>query len=145
MIERKQLFRHEPEKGVYGDCHRTAIACLLDLEPDQVPHFAEAFEDAEKFNSLVDEWLESRGWCAVSTAYRSRLEEVLRVQQFINPGVYYMLGGKSRTGCGHSVIACGGQIVWDPSLDDSGIVAPFDSDGLYWVTWLVPLSMRRVE
>ena len=143
MIQRKQLFRHNPELGIYGDCNRTAIACLLDLEPEQVPHFGEDYRDSDAFQRREREWLTSQGWCAVSSAYNSPLDDVLRVQEIINPGVYYLLGGKSRTGCGHSVIGCGGEIVWDPSLDDSGIVAPFDSDGLYWVTWLVPISMRR--
>lgn len=33
MKYNKQLFRHHPEQGIFGDCHRTAIACMLDLEP----------------------------------------------------------------------------------------------------------------
>jgi hypothetical protein len=144
MIERKQLFRHDPEHGVYGDCHRTALACLLDLEPEQVPHFGENFESPEVFSHRVAEWLSAQGWCEVSVPYQSTLDELLQCQEALNPDVYYLLGGKSRTGCGHTVIGCGGEIVWDPSLDNSGIVAPFDTDGLYWVTWLVPLSMRRV-
>ena len=41
MIRRRQLFRHEPHNVIYGDCHRTAIACLLDMEPWQVPHFTQ--------------------------------------------------------------------------------------------------------
>ncbi|HEY0684719.1 MAG TPA: hypothetical protein VGD45_20450 [Steroidobacter sp.] len=143
MIKRKQLFRHDPANGVYGDCHRTAIACLLDLEPDQVPHFGEHYTDSETFHRRESEWLETRGWCTVSVAYNASLDDVLRCQGFMNPDVLYLLGGKSRTGCGHTVIGCGDRIIWDPSLDDSGIIGPFDSDGLYWVTYLVPLAMRR--
>jgi hypothetical protein len=143
MIQRKQLFRHDPANGVYGDCHRTAIACLLDLEPDQVPHFGEDFSDSEAFHHREEAWLTSQDWCAVSTAYKASLADVLHVQAALNPGIYYLLGGTSRTGCGHTVIGCGGEIVWDPSLDDAGIVGPFESDGLYWVTWLVPLAMKR--
>lgn len=143
MIKRKQLFRHDPANGVYGDCHRTAIGCLLDLEPDQVPHFGSDYTDSDAFHRRETEWLASQGWCAVSCAWQASLKVVLRGQEIMNPGVYYLLGGKSRTGCGHTVIGCGGEIVWDPSLDDSGIIAPFDVDGLYWVTWLVPIAMKR--
>lgn len=145
MIRRKQLFRHDPANGVYGDCHRTAIACLLDLEPDQVPHFGSDYTDSEAFHRREKEWLASNGWCAVSNAFDAPLDLVLRAQASINPDVYYLLGGKSRTGCGHTVIACGDCIVWDPSLDDSGIVGPFDSDGFYWVTWLVSTRMKAPD
>lgn len=143
MIHRKQRFRHDPDNGVYGDCHRTALACLLDMEPEEVPHFGGDYTDPGAFHLRESEWLESQGLCAASTAFNAPLEDVLRAQESLNPRVYYLLGGKSRTGCGHTVIGCGGEIVWDPSLDDAGIVAPFDSDGLYWVTWILSISMKR--
>lgn len=143
MIYRKQLFRHDPANGVYGDCHRTAIACLLNLEPEQVPHFGLNFDNGELFHHQVREWLASQGLCQVDSVFNASLDEVLLTQEALNPGVHYLLGGKSRTGCGHTVVACGGKIVWDPSLDDAGIIAPFDADGLYWVTYLVPISMQK--
>ena len=143
MIRRKQLYRHDPANGVYGDCHRTAIPCLLDLEPIEVPHFGNDYAGPEAFFRREAEWLATQGLCSVSCAYQSTLEDLLRAQHHLNQGIYYLLGGKSRTGCGHTVVACGGEIVWDPSLDDAGIIAPFDSDGLYWVTFLVPLAMKR--
>ena len=44
------------DEGVYGDCGRTVIACLMDMHPSEVPHFfnmpdegdADAAYDAEK-------------------------------------------------------------------------------------------------
>ena len=35
----KQLHKHDPDNGVWGDCHRTAIGCLLDIEPELIPNF----------------------------------------------------------------------------------------------------------
>jgi hypothetical protein len=58
----------------------------------------------------------------------------------INPGVFYLLGGQSRTDCGHSVVCLDDAIIWDPSLTDAGIVGPME-DGYYWITVLIPLSM----
>lgn len=142
MTPRKQLFRHDPDSGVYGDCHRTAIACLLDLEPDQVPHFGEHYTDSDTFQRAEQEWLASRGLTTVNAAF-TELREAMNFLRVSNPGIYCLLGGKSANGCGHSVIACDGEIIWDPALDDAGIVAPFDEDGLYWLTFLVPASMRR--
>lgn len=149
MIEQKQLFRHHPSRGEIGDCHRTAIACLLHLRPDEVPHFGELSWDHERnawadpcpFQRHVTEYLASVGLAEVNVAYQDSLENVLAAQRATNPRAYYLLGGHSRTEVNHTVICCGGSIVWDPSLDDAGIVGPCQPDGLYWVTYLVPLSM----
>lgn len=142
MIERKQLFIHRPEEGVYGDCHRTAIACLLDLEPGQVPHFLHDNCGGVEFERRVDEYLRGHGLTQVTIAYMASLEQVLSCLELTARGVYYLFGGMSRTGCGHTVIGCGGELVWDPSLTDAGIVGPMPDD-MYWVTFLVPLRFKR--
>jgi hypothetical protein len=58
------------------------------------------------------------------------------------PGIFCLLGGTSRSGCGHTVIVCDGEIAWDPSQANSGIVGPM-SDGFFWLTFLVPLQLQR--
>ena len=45
--------------GNPGDCYRTAIACLLDLEPESVPHFVAAGEG--KWWDATQEWVKARG------------------------------------------------------------------------------------
>lgn len=142
----KQLFRHAPEAvpAIYGDCHRTAIACLLDLDPREVPHFgAAAFDDPELFYKMEREFLRSRGLAKYDVVYSGEftLEQVLEHIGALNPGVRYLLGGKSRNGTHHTVVGCGGRIEWDPALDDSGIVGPC-TDGYYWVSVLTPIEMR---
>lgn len=150
MIKQKQLYRHRPEHGEIGDCHRTAIACLLDMRPEDVPHFGELDWDFEKgtwkeqctFNDHVRQFLATVGLAQVDVAWGGEsLEVVLDVQGRINPTAYYILGGHSRTGVNHSVVGQGSKIVWDPSLDDSGIIGPTEPDGIYWITYLVPLRL----
>lgn len=150
MIKQKQLYRHRPEQGEIGDCHRTAIACLLDLRPEDVPHFGEmnwdhesrAFREPGHFNEDVALYLAGQGLARVDVVYGGGdLEGVLNMQAHLNPDAYYLLGGESRTGVNHTVIGQGGAIVWDPSLDDSGIVGPCKPDGYYWITYLVPLRL----
>ena len=141
MIRRKQLFRHDPDNGVYGDCHRTAFACLLELEPADVPHFNEGGPSVAEFRLREQEWLASHGLYDVHIACRT-LEDALSLLRITNPGVHCLLGGTSRNGCGHSVIACDGEIVWDPAQDDSGIVGPME-DGYFWLTFLVPLITTK--
>ena len=143
MVKHKQLFRHKPEEGIIGDCERTAIACLLEYHPLDVPHFGkEHFDDAGAFNAMEDRYLLTQGYTRVQIPYDCDLETLLKCARQNNALVYYLLSGQSKTGCNHTVICCGDRIVWDPSLDDSGIIGPC-SGGYYWITYLVP--MRFME
>lgn len=137
----KQRFRHDPEKGVFGDCHRTAIACLLDLELDDVPHFLHDGCDAIEFNRREGEFLERRGFALFQMAYVGDLGDVLVSVGTCNPGVIHLLAGKSPRGTCHTVVCCDGRIIHDPHPDGGGIVAPCGDDGYYWFSVLVPRSM----
>lgn len=141
MIKNKQLFRHRPPETI-GDCHRTAIACLLDLPPEAVPHFgAIHWQDPEEFHEAFERWLLDERWLrTVTVPYDCALDLLLAAVGSQNRGAYYLLGGRSRTGVNHTVVCRGGGIEWDPSLDGAGIVGPC-SDGFYWVTFLVPAAM----
>lgn len=120
-----------------GDCWRTCIACLLDKQPSDVPHFVEGrWDDAEEVKRRTAAYLRTQGLAHVEFAFAGNLDSVLAMMAAVNPGLYYLLGGQSKSDVGHSVICCDGAIVWDPSLDDVGIVGPME-DGYYWVTFLV--------
>lgn len=137
MTPQKQLFRHDPENGVYGDCYRTAIACLLDLKPEEVPHVHEhnGALDMGAQTKMMNDWLEGRGLTEISVAFTGDFEGVTKCMAVWNPGLHYLLTGTSRTGCNHVVICKDTEIVWDPSLNDSGIVGPAD-DGYFWIAFL---------
>lgn len=136
MTPQKQLLRHDPDNGVYGDCHRAALASILDIPVAEVPHFAADDPDAVTFNQRVDAYLASRGLCRITSEFGgASLGRILRLIQTLNPGVYFLLTGRSATGCNHTVVACDGEIVHDPSPTDAGIVGPCD-DGLYWCVFL---------
>ena len=137
MIKRKQIFFHNPENGRYGDCHRTCIACLLDLEPAEVPNFGEHYEDGEAFNAAVDGYLASQFLAQSMHAFEGTFEEIMKMQSILNKDIYYILGGQSKNGTNHSVVCLGGEIAWDPAIDDSGIIGPM-TDGYFWITYLVP-------
>lgn len=140
MTPIKQRFYHDPENGVYGDCHRAALASLLDLPLDAVPHFMHGLgpDDGEAFNDAQEAFLRTRGLTPIIFPIddeRNGLEAVLIALESYNPGVYYLLGGSSANGTGHTVVAGGGKIVHDPARDDSGIVGPME-DGWYWITYV---------
>lgn len=136
MKPQKQLFRRKPEDEIYGDCYRTAIACLLEIEPASVPHFYDEGRGSKEVDSMVREWLWERGMDTLLLPYKADLQVGPSSVAALNPNIFYMLSGTSRTGCNHVVICQNREIVWDPSLDDSGIVGPCD-DGYYWLEFLV--------
>ena len=162
MIPYKQLYRHDPDSGIYGDCYRTAIGCLLHIPPADLPHFCEPQEGDETGN----EWLERRDWwlaehagVAVVDIYymppnmddieAAQLGEItgpgllglLRMMEVQNPGLYYILGGTTPDGIDHVVVCCGGKIIHNPSLDNNPIVGPISGGEAYHFLFLVPAAM----
>lgn len=136
MIPIKQRFRHDPDNGIWGDCHRAAVASVLELTLDDVPHFCEGGGSQETSTKREREWLATRGLVPISISINQdiALDDVLSFVERINPGIVFVLGGTSRTGCNHSVVCTNGKIAHDPGLDDPGIVGPCD-DGFYWLTF----------
>lgn len=147
MIRRHQLLRHEPHNEIYGDCHRTAIGCLLDLEPWQVPHFVQLGHTVPGYTWEAGqaEFLAQHGLFAVDLYFDgSSLDGVLGFMQNRNPTAYYLLAGRSPRGTDHSVICCGGGFEWDPHPDGGFLVGPM-SHGFYEITFLLPLAMQMQE
>lgn len=140
MTPFKQYIDHDPENGYWGDCYRTAIGCLLDIHPLEIPHFAHGDTTAVQGSVKGEAWLNSIGWSQVDVVFTCTLDEVLNYMDQVNPTVYYMLSGSSPRGFNHTAIACGGDVVWDPSHSGAGITGPMNS-GQIWVTFLVPLTM----
>lgn len=135
MRIQKQRYRHKPADGIYGDCHRTCIAMLMNLDRDEVPHFAHG--DLPDWRDREREFLAEHGFATFVVGFGCTLLEVQEYMLKVNPGIFYILSGNSRTGVGHSVVAINDTIIADPSLDDAGIVGPME-DNLYWIQTLVP-------
>ena len=137
MTPQKQLNKHDPANGVYGDCGRTVIACLLDLHPSEVPHF---WDRGETNNLTADEdcrkWLAKRGLRIITWAVDGGLVEVLTFMNQLNPETYYTLMGTSPRNVNHVVICRNDEIVHDPSLDGGDFIGP-SNDGHWWIEVLV--------
>ena len=136
MIPYKQLHRHDPDAGKWGDCGRTVIACLLDIPPLVVPHFwhggDRAYSDP---NSACKAWLADRGYVIYDFPIKGDtwgVDDVLGYVGNNNPDMYWCLLGKSRTGVNHIVICRGDEIVHDPSRVNAGIVGP-TVEGDWWI------------
>lgn len=144
MRLQKQQFRHEPEKGIYGDCLRTALACLLGFTAIEVPHFNDRSDgrNDDDVTRMYNDWLRNRELACISTYYSGSesIESVLDSANMHSFGLPYLLSGTSRTGVDHVVICQKDQIIWDPSITDAGIIGPL-KNGL----WLVEFIVKPLE
>jgi len=135
------LLKHDPDNGVWGDCHRVCFAMILGLEAEEVPHFYEEgpdpdFEEVQK--ERIKSFLRSRGLVEFHIGYSvSCHDDILYTIGAMTPDGAYILGGTSTRGCGHSVVCLGDKIFHDPT--GSGIVGPM-KDGYFWVTIFSPIS-----
>lgn len=122
-----QLYLHQPEQGMYGDCYRTAYACLLDLNPGDVPHWGLPKYE-EIWRKSRNEWLAERGYIIIEFAIQAEeLRSALVYMAHWNYHILYILSGISANRVPHVVIAQGGQIIHDPSQDQSGIISPLEN------------------
>jgi hypothetical protein len=141
MIKRHQLFLHEPHNEIWGDCHRTAIACLLDKEPWEVPHFGQLHATTPNYDwrAAEREYLATLGLAMFDVVFGD-LESAFRFMDGWNYDIYYLMGGMSPRGTNHTVVCRGGEFYWDPHPAGGFLVGPMDCD-FYQITVLIPLSM----
>jgi hypothetical protein len=139
----KQLNRHDPDNGVWGDCFRTALACLLDMNPEDVPHFLEGGPEPEEFMRRHREWLLEHGYSIFAIGFDAGLEDVMKTMKNVNPGLYYLISGQSVRGINHVCIGLEDKIIHDPMPDGDGIKWPCKEDGYYWVEVLVPITIHK--
>lgn len=147
MRLQKQAYQHDPDNGIFGDCYRTCLACMLNMDRDHVPHYVTTM-NPDDWASVVqpkyDAWLAMFGLQELAIpVHDADLDQILNFQKTrsAQPTVA-MLTGRSASGCNHVVLVSDGEIVHDPSIVDSGIVGPC-SDGFYWLTWLIPADKRQ--
>ena len=100
MTPHKQLILHDTSNGQFGDCDRTAIACLLDMAPDDVPHWYDGFNGFGQANATALEirrnWLADRGLFLVSVPYEADvMEQILKLIAINHPGIHYLIAGMS--------------------------------------------------
>lgn len=115
MKPQRQLFSHDPANGVHGDCHRTAIACILGIDAKDVPHFCDT-DDMEEALRREREWLAQRGLTHVNWVFPGSLslEDILSRSRSLATTPMILLGSTKRR-VNHSVVVLAGDIVCDPS------------------------------
>jgi hypothetical protein len=103
MIAHTQtIFVNDP-RGIPGDCMRTAVASLLDLPPEAVPHFV--LFDREWFTAF-NMWLAQRG---------------LRIKPLAKPERPCLAIGRSPRDVEHVVVWGPAGLIHDPHPSRAGI------------------------
>ena len=115
MIPIKQHNHHNPEAGVYGDCFRAAIASVLELALDDVPHFLDGNPPFDQWGMALKTWACARNLNAAFVVGSADLDDTLSVMAAGFPEMHYILCGTSRT-LQHAVVGYGDKVVHNPGL-----------------------------
>lgn len=129
-----QTLLHDPEAGVMGNCMQAAVATLLGLDMDDVPHFAAMAED--EWQDAFTAWL-----------FTGNLLWVVLDVEYVPEGMPCLLSGPSPRGVDHLVVGVGAEMVFDPhpsraglvSIDRVWVLAPF----LPWEPTSPPVCICR--
>jgi hypothetical protein len=139
VTPQKQLFPHSPANGLYGDCHRAALASILDLPILDVPHFMDGLGplEGEEFERRQRGFLATLGYVPIIVPYvgTDGLDTLLASIAHNCPNAYYLLGGDAGRGAGHTVVGYNDKIIHDPHPNNCGIIGPM-ADGYFWVTYI---------
>lgn len=143
MIPLLQSKSHNPPVQ-NGNCFRTAIACILELDPESIPHF-EDMQD-EWWQSIQD-WAKSQGLEVVPTVFfdqeggeriRISLDQLQEAKDRIPKGWAVLSGKSPRYKSDHCVVAFDGEIVHDPF---PGAKPPYVEDVVDLISF-VPLEVN---
>jgi hypothetical protein len=128
--------RHDPEAGTYGDCLRACVASILEIDAETVPHFFEDDCDGATGMDRLRKWLGTQGLAPFAASFdaSASLDEILGFQADQNPGVHYLLFGRTEGG-DHVVVAQGDKVVHNPEWYPSRLVAA-GSHG-YWTVMVL--------
>lgn len=128
----KQLIQiHDPNNNKIGDCFRTAIGCILDIPPANVPHFVE--NNYGDTISLIDVVNDVNKWLL-------EVRPDLQYVEIYDPGEFnissigfHVLTGPSprNSKIHHSIVGLNGKPFHDPSNDNAMIIEKDLQFGLF--------------
>jgi len=114
------------EDGVPGNCIQAAVASLLSLPIDAVPHFLLW----RIWSRALSDWLAERD-LAIRVRYVTEI-----------PTERCIVAGRSPRGVAHVCVAEGGAIVWDPHPSRDGLVSVAEA---WFIEGGVPMTERPDE
>ncbi len=117
-----------------GNCWQTAVACLLDLEPEDLPDQVVHDQRKEVQPDGSVKWVGPRYMPVLNTYLRVHHglayvevhypQEIYTALQVREPGLHFMIGRTVRSaenGAKHVVIGKHGELHWDPHPSRAGL------------------------
>jgi hypothetical protein len=137
MRPQRATITSDPAAGAVGDTNRAALATVLDLPIDEVPHFSAEHRTPTDAWAAERDWLAERDLVRINIAYpgNTSIGEIMVAVAMLNPGIYHLLTGVDRQGFGRTVICVNGRVAFDPGHDDDGVVRA-TPDGMFWVSFI---------
>lgn len=114
-----QTILHDPETGAIGNCMQAAIASLLDLPLDDVPHFVKLYPESEQCGQAISDWCLDRRYFVVQLDLEQLPDQML-----------CMLHGTSPRGLPHVVVGRGTEMIHDPHPSRDGLTET-------WLAWIL--------
>lgn len=119
MRPQKQKLGHKPSEDIWGDCYRTAVAVVLGLSAEEVPHFCNGqwLEGDPSGVTAARDWLKQFGLGVFTLPYppETSFEDVMRTMRHCNPDVPVLLTGMGPRDVNHVVVTMDGEVVCDPA------------------------------
>jgi hypothetical protein len=106
-----QTILHDPESGAVGNCMQAALASILDMDLDDVPHFVQLYPDSKECGDAMFQWLLEGHvlWMQLSP------------EEPVPADMPCLLYGKSERGLSHVVVGRGRTIIHDPHPSRAGL------------------------
>ena len=135
-----QAFLHDPARGVMGDCYRTALACVLGVDRDLVPHTHADLTGQEHLDE-TGAWLHSQGLRRiVIPVHATTLEEVATIHTR-SDGLPLIVTGCGPRHTNHVVVVYGPHDIWCPILGEVApevaLLGPARPTDYFWAEWIV--------
>ncbi len=136
-----QRFPHAPQRGIQGDCYRTAIACVLGVERDSVPHSHDEQTGDEAY-AMMDAWLRPQGLTRIfMPVLGDSFSEIANVLYPRGGGLPLIVTGAGPRNVNHVVVVHGIDDFWCPTLGavsaEVALIGPALPDGYFWAEWVV--------
>lgn len=136
-----QAFRHDPSAGIQGDCFRTAVACVLGIDRESVPHSHDDLSGIEAM-TFIDAWLHPQGLRRIHMpVLADTLDEVARNIYPRGGGLPVIVTGRGPRDVNHVVVVHGVDDIWCPTLGsvspEIALVGGALPDRYFWAEWIV--------
>lgn len=132
-----QDMAHDPNAGIWGDCHRTACAMVLGIDKTLIPNFYnELIGNHALANEKYSEFFLGLGLTQIQIAIPGddvSFSTITESREAQSPGTPYVVGVAGSQGVNHSVAIKDG-FVFDPMGREATRYFPCN-DGFYWITY----------